>query len=52
MGWVVNAMPTAAFTPGKDSIHVVQEVGWAPGQVWTVAENLLHRDSIPGPSSP
>ena len=39
------------FTPGKDPVPVVQEAGWAPGPVWTGAENLApHRDSIPGRS--
>ena len=28
------------FTPGKDPVRVVQEAGWAPGPVWTGAENL------------
>ena len=28
------------FTPGKDPVPIVQEVGWAPGSVWTDAENL------------
>jgi len=28
------------FTPGKDPVPIVQEAGWAPGRVWTVAENL------------
>jgi len=40
------------FTPGKDPVPIVQEAGWAPGTVWTGAENLPPpRDSIPGPSS-
>jgi hypothetical protein len=30
----------AAFTPGKDPVPIVQEAGWAPGLVWTGAENL------------
>ena len=43
----------AALPPGKDPVPIVQEAGWAPGPVWTGAENLAnHRDSIPGPSSP
>ena len=43
----------AALTPGKDTVPIVQEAGWAPGPVWTGAENLAsHRDSIPGPPSP
>jgi len=28
------------FTPGKDPVHILQEAGWAPGRVWTGAENL------------
>ena len=30
----------AYFTPGKDSLPIVQEAGWAPGPVWTGADNL------------
>ena len=37
MGWKVSTTPT----PGKDPVPVVQEAGWAPGQVWTGAENLV-----------
>ena len=32
--------PRPLFTPGKDPIPIVQEAGWAPGPVWTGAENL------------
>jgi len=28
------------FTPEKDPVPIVQETGWAPGPVWTGAENL------------
>jgi hypothetical protein len=50
---VVSSTPRLHFTPGKDLVPIVQEAGWASGQVWTGAENLVpHRDSIPGPSSP
>jgi len=31
----------AASTPGKDPVSIVQEAGWAPGPVWTGAENLV-----------
>ena len=34
-GWVVSSMPRPYFTPGKDLVTIVQEVGWAPGLVWT-----------------
>jgi len=33
-------MPRLLFTPGKDPVPIVQEAGWAPGPVWTGAENL------------
>ena len=33
-------MPRPLFTPGKDPVPIVQEVGWDPGPVWTGAENL------------
>ena len=29
------------FTLGKDSVPIVKEAGWAPGQVGTGAENLV-----------
>jgi len=46
-------MPRPLFTPGKDPAPIVQEAEWAPGPVWTGAENLApNRDSIPGPPSP
>jgi hypothetical protein len=46
--WVVSITPRPYFTPGKDPVPIVQEAGWAPGPVWTGAENLVpHRDSIP-----
>jgi hypothetical protein len=56
----------AVFTPGKDPVPIVQKAGWAPGPVWTGAENLaptgirspdrparsesLYRQRYPGPS--
>jgi len=33
-------MPWPVFTPRKGSVPIVQEAGWAPGLVWTGAENL------------
>ena len=39
-GWGVSVTPRQLFTPGKEPVPVVQEVGWAPGPVWTGAENL------------
>ena len=31
----------AALNPGKDPVYIVQDAGWAPGPVWTGAENLV-----------
>ena len=43
----------AALPPGKDPVSILQEAGWAPGPVWTGAENLAPpRDLIPLPFSP
>jgi hypothetical protein len=38
-GWVVSTTP-GRFTPGKDPVPILQEVGWAPGPVWMCAKNL------------
>ena len=38
-GW--SASRSRRFTPGKDPVPIVQEAGWAPGQVWQGAENLV-----------
>ena len=32
--------PCRSLPPGKDPVPIVQEAGWAPGPVWTGAENL------------
>ena len=39
-GGVVSSTPRPHFTPGKDPVPIVQEAEWAPGPVWTGAENL------------
>jgi len=31
---------SAALPPGKTRYPLLQEAGWAPGQVWTGEENL------------
>jgi hypothetical protein len=33
-------MPRPLSTHGKDPVPILQEAGWAPGLVWTGAENL------------
>jgi hypothetical protein len=38
-GWR-DFMPRPLSTPGKNPVPIVQEAGWAPGPVWTSAENL------------
>jgi len=34
-GWVVSSTLRPHFTPGKNSVPILQEAGWAPGPVWT-----------------
>ena len=38
--WVVSVTHRPLFIPGKETVTIVQEAGWAPGPVWTGAENL------------
>ena len=45
--WVVSSTPPPHFTPEKDPVPILQEVGWAPGPVWTGGKSRPHRDSIP-----
>ena len=47
MGWAVSSTPRPHFTTGKDPVPIVQEVGWAPGPVWTGGKSRPHLDSIP-----
>jgi len=46
-GWVVSSTPRPHFTPGKDPVPILQEVGWAPGPVWTGGKSRPHLDLIP-----
>ena len=39
-GWWISVTPRPLFTPGKDPVTILQGAGWAPGPVWTGAENL------------
>ena len=38
--WGISVTPRSFFTPGKVPVLIAQEAGWAPGTVWTGAENL------------
>jgi len=44
---VVSSTPRPHFTPGKDTVPILQEAGWASGPVWTGGKSRSHRDSIP-----
>ena len=46
-GWVVSSTLRPHFTPRKDPVPILQEVGWAPGPVWTDGKSRPHLDSIP-----
>jgi hypothetical protein len=37
---VVNATPQPLYSREKYPVSIVQEAGWAPGPVWTGADNL------------
>ena len=50
-GWGVNVTPWPLFTLGKEPVPIVQEAGWAPGPVWTGAENLASTE-IRSPDRP
>jgi hypothetical protein len=41
------ARPGRTLPPGKDTVPIVQEAGWASGPVWTGGKSHPHRDSIP-----
>ena len=38
-GWVVSTTPLPLYP-----VPIVQEAGWAPGPVWTDAENVAPTD--------
>ena len=35
-----SRVPAAPYPRERDTVPIVQEAGWAPGPVWTGAENL------------
>jgi len=43
-GWVISSTPRPQFTPAKDTVHILQEAGWAPEPVWTDGKSRPHRD--------
>ena len=40
--WGVSVTPRPLFTPGKNTVPIVQEARWFPGPVSSRAENLAH----------
>ena len=48
-GW--STLRPGQFTPGKDPVPIVQEAVWAPGPVWTGAEDIVH-NGIRSPDRP
>ena len=44
---MVSVTPRPHFTPGKETVSILQEAGWAPGPVWTGGKSRPPRDSIP-----
>jgi hypothetical protein len=50
MGWVVGATPLPLYPRERDAIRIiVQDVGWAPGPVWSGAE-ILPRTGFQSPA--
>jgi hypothetical protein len=48
MGFVVNATVRPLYRRERDPVPIVQEAGWAPGPVWTCAENFAPTGIIVG----
>jgi hypothetical protein len=46
-GWVVSSTPWPHFTPGKDTLPILQEAVWAPGLIWSGGKSCRYRDSMP-----
>ena len=44
---MVSSTPRPHFTPGKDTVPILQEAGWTAGPVWTGGKSRPYRDSIP-----
>ena len=44
---MVSSTPQPHFTPGKEPVTILQDVGWAPGPVWKGGKSRPHRDLIP-----
>ena len=40
-GWVVSAMPWPLYLQERETVPIVQEVGWASEPVWTDAKSTL-----------
>ena len=40
-GWGVSVTLRPLFTPGKDTVPIVEEAGWAPRPIWTGAKILV-----------
>ena len=43
---MVSSTPRPHFTPGKDTVPILQEAGWVPVPVCTGIKSRPHRDSI------
>jgi len=36
----------AGLRPGRDPVPIAQEAGWAPGPIWTGAENIVSTEIL------
>jgi hypothetical protein len=44
---MVNSKPRPLYARERDPVPIVKEAGWAPGPVWTAAENLARIGIMP-----
>ena len=43
----MSSTPRPHFTPGKDTVSILQGAGWTLGPVWKGGKSRSHQDSIP-----
>jgi len=46
-GWGVSPKLRPPLPPGKKTVPIAQEAGWAPGLIWTDGKSRPNRNSIP-----
>ena len=52
MGVVGQGKLRSLYTQKREQVTTVMEAGWAPGSIWTGAENLIPPAGIRSPDRP